>query len=1022
MANESVIGIVSVLLRARNELTPALRRVEADVARLRGPLRKHGESLTNIGQRSAAASLAISAGIAGAAATFLSFEERMNQVRAVSGATNDQFAALTSQAKDLGSTTAHSASAAAEGMGFLAQAGFQVNEIVGAMPGVLNLASAAQIELGTAADITSNVLSGYGIAVEDLARVNDVLVGTFTTSNVNLTQLGLSFQYAGPLAKAAGLEFEQTAALIGIMGNAGIQGAKAGTALRGAISRLLKPSKEAEKVIEDFGLQILDASGRLLPFDRIITQLEPHVEDTAGMITLFGQETVAAMSFLAGEGGQSVRDYTDDLRNAGGVTDELVKVQLAGLTGAWVELKSAGEGFLIEVGQRFGPILKDIAIAVTGLLAKFRDDFLPVWDRLGPSTQKIITAMGIAAGIFAPVAIAVGTLMTVMAPLAGAFATVVGAVAAVANPITIVIAAVAGAAGLAVAFWTLIGRTKEGSRLLTALGAFLRASFVMTLQMVRRGFDFVVTVLKEAWKWVKVLTSVLIAMIPPIVLKALDWLAEKIEGVTAAASSWTQEQKDAREAADNLTNATRTGQAAVDAMMASYRVGTTTTEAVTVAVDDLAASTVTATVATKEFDDWLINVGIDLQLSETNVYALDASMRAMSETAGVFIPIAYSMRDGLGAAAEGLALVDEKALLVIPTMEQVSGVIEEASEKAIAGSLLAGLKTVWSPENVGALVVMGILNGTASVVNAATALGTQAGTKIADALGAKLTGMTDKMGGFLGKALGGAINFAMPLIGPLLGKAAGWIAGKLFGAFKKPSEAEQAGRQSAQDFRDAVTDGLTQGQLDEAAEAAQGAWRGNEAGAQFLIGVRDAYIAAGLSAQQAERDVNRLWAAEKEGGDAAQEVADEIQANIDAGTDAAQQGRPTRTTDAWDQSAATFVVNEELKSDEFLANSQIIKDEAVVLDAALDFVTRPRVIEISVNYPDVPGFAPAAASAGGLTRTPSQADLGIRTTTDGGGGGENAEETQNITLNMDGTRFAEWMVKNAPRKARRLVR
>ena len=111
----------------------------------------------------------------------------------------------------------------------------------------------------------------------------------------------------------------------------------------------------------------------------------------------------------------------------------------------------------------------------------------------------------------------------------------------------------------------------------------------------------------------------------------------------------------------------------------------------------------------------------------------------------------------------------------------------------------------------------------------------------------------------------------------------------------------------------------------------------------------------------------------------------------------------------------------ELKSDEFLANSQIIKDEAVVLDAALDFVTRPRVIEISVNYPDVPGFAPAAASAGGLTRTPSQADLGIRTTTDGGGAAS-AEETQQITLNMDGTRFAEWMVKNAPRKARRLVR
>ena len=92
----------------------------------------------------------------------------MNQVRAVSGATETDFASLTAQAQSLGSTTAHSASAAATGMGFLAQAGFGVNEIMNAMPGVLNLASAAQIALGEAADITSNVLSGYGIEVEEL--------------------------------------------------------------------------------------------------------------------------------------------------------------------------------------------------------------------------------------------------------------------------------------------------------------------------------------------------------------------------------------------------------------------------------------------------------------------------------------------------------------------------------------------------------------------------------------------------------------------------------------------------------------------------------------------------------------------------------------------------------------------------------------------------------------------------------------------------------------------------------------
>ena len=85
-------------------------------------------------------------------------------------------------------------------------------------------------------------------------------------------------------------------------------------------------------------------------------------------------------------------------------------------------------------------------------------------------------------------------------------------------------------------------------------------------------------------------------------------------------------------------------------------------------MDSVTASAIAVTAETKAFDDWLVNVGIDLELAKTNTYALETSMTAMTTTAGVFIPIAYSMRDGLGAAAEGLALVDEKALLVIPTI------------------------------------------------------------------------------------------------------------------------------------------------------------------------------------------------------------------------------------------------------------------------------------------------------------------------------------------------------------------
>ena len=109
-------------------------------------------------------------------------------------------------------------------MGFLAQAGFEADEILGAMPSTLQLAAAANVDLATSADIASNVLSGYGLEVEQLGHANDVLVKAMTSTNTDLLQLGEAMKYAGPIASAAGISFEEAAAAIGLMGNAGIQG------------------------------------------------------------------------------------------------------------------------------------------------------------------------------------------------------------------------------------------------------------------------------------------------------------------------------------------------------------------------------------------------------------------------------------------------------------------------------------------------------------------------------------------------------------------------------------------------------------------------------------------------------------------------------------------------------------------------------------------------------------------------------------------------------------------------------
>src|SRR5690606_7239994 len=168
-----------------------------------------GRSMTTTGRRM---TTFVTAPIVGMGAIALKvtadFEKAMNQVQAVSGATGDQLKALSNQAKELGATTQFSSADAANAMGFLAMAGLRANEILGAMPHTLRLAAAANLDMATAADIVTNILSGYQKDVSELGHATDVLVKAFTSANTNLEQLGEAMKFAGPIASSAGVQFE----------------------------------------------------------------------------------------------------------------------------------------------------------------------------------------------------------------------------------------------------------------------------------------------------------------------------------------------------------------------------------------------------------------------------------------------------------------------------------------------------------------------------------------------------------------------------------------------------------------------------------------------------------------------------------------------------------------------------------------------------------------------------------------------------------------------------------------------
>lgn len=288
----------------------------------------------------------------GAAALTMSgnFEAGMNKVQALSGATSQELADMRDLAKELGSTTQFSASEAAEAMSFLAMAGFDAQQTMDALPGVLKLAAAGGLDLATSADIASNVLSGFGLEVSELTRLNDVLANTMTSSNTNLEQLGSAFQYVGPVASSAGLSLEETAAAIGLLGNAGIQGEQAGTVLRGAIAGLLNPSNAVAEAMDRVGLSALDSSGNLLPLKDIISQLEESGASTADMMAIFGVEAGPGMQALVSQGSDALADLTEKAGESG-TAARIAETQMAGFNGGIAGLKSAFEGLMIAIGE-----------------------------------------------------------------------------------------------------------------------------------------------------------------------------------------------------------------------------------------------------------------------------------------------------------------------------------------------------------------------------------------------------------------------------------------------------------------------------------------------------------------------------------------------------------------------------------------------------------------------------------------------------------------------------------------------
>lgn len=347
------------------------------------------------------------------------FESAMSRVKAISGATEEQFESLTEQAMDLGATTAFSASEAAAGMENLASAGFTVEEIMSAMPGLLDLAASSGADLATASEIAASAVRGFGLEASATAHVADVFAEAAARTNAQTEDLGEAMKYVAPVAHAMGISIEETSAAIGFLSDAGIKGSQAGTSLRGALTRLAKPTDVARATMKELGLSFYDAQGNMLSIQGIVAQLETGLQGLTqeqrnqALITLFGQEALSGMLALMDRGSESLGEMTQAFVDVEGSAAAMSETMLDNTQGAMEEMGGAIETLAINVQQILAPAVTSVVKWLTEMINKF--------NQMGDGTQTVIVALlALVAGI-GPILLIVGKLTTGFSNLLGVF-------------------------------------------------------------------------------------------------------------------------------------------------------------------------------------------------------------------------------------------------------------------------------------------------------------------------------------------------------------------------------------------------------------------------------------------------------------------------------------------------------------------------------------------------------------------------------------------------------------------------
>ena len=411
---------------ALTEMEAELKNVNAELARApfdeyAAKAEKVGGTLTSVGQKL----LPLSTGIAGlgvaAVKTTADFDSEMSKVSAISGATGTDLDKLRGKAREMGAKTKFSASEAAQGMQYMAMAGWKTQDMMDGLEGIMNLAAASGEDLASTSDIVTDALTAFGLSAKDSSHFSDILAAASSNANTNVSMMGETFKYAAPVLGSLGYTAEDAALAIGLMANAGIKSSQAGTSLRGAITNLAKPTDTVAAAMDKYGISLTDSSGKMLSLRELMEQLRQKLgglseaEQAQAAAALFGKEAMSGMLAIINGSDKDFEKLAGAIDNCDGSSEKMANTMNDNLQGQITILMSQLQELAISFGEILMPKIRDIVTHIQNFVDKL--------NAMDEGQKETILRIGMFVAALAPMLMGLGKVITFSANVSRALGT-----------------------------------------------------------------------------------------------------------------------------------------------------------------------------------------------------------------------------------------------------------------------------------------------------------------------------------------------------------------------------------------------------------------------------------------------------------------------------------------------------------------------------------------------------------------------------------------------------------------------